>query len=585
MNKLSPWIVSLATISLSLAPAAWGVNTVGAEAPAAAADAAVVPLAVVNGEPVYTEDAERQLAETHSQVTAGMHADMDLDQLVFRLVNDTLLAQEARAMDLEDEAPIPGKLAALRRELAVKRLESEEVWKQATASDEEIRRTFEHDYRRITLRVLTTLEKKDAEAALEELRGKDGAAPADFATLVSERSVDPYKLRGGLVEDLARIDLQTDIATAAFAAEPGELVGPIRTSIGWSVVRVESFADADPARFDAERRDVRDAIRFRKSQQLKAELAAKLRDKNPVTVDKAVLAAIVPERQTDARLVPQVADRTAVVAKVGKETVTAGELGDALMWRWKGIRNEEAARAATPLVLDGLLESKLLLDEALARGYDHTPAVERAVAALEKDLLVERYLKTVLGPQVEVTPEEMKAYYQEHLASFNRPPRVHVSQITVATPEKAQDIARQARAGTDFAWLARLNSIDRFKESGGERGWMQPVPGSGELDDTLLAAKPGAVLDPMGVPGNWTVMRVNLREAQGPYPYKEVSGNVRAALYQEKFQRFLGEFLDKLRSRSEIEVNEDALAELRITGSREEAPAVSVGHGHGHGAQ
>ena len=510
-----------------------------------------------------------------------MPAKMDLDQLVFRLVNDALLAQEARAMELQDEEPIPGKLAALRRDLAVKHLETDEVWKLARANDEEIRSTFEHDYRRVTLRVLTTLEKADAEAALAELRGDGDSAGADFATLVSERSVDPYKLRGGLVEDLARVDLQTEIADAAFAAEPGALVGPVRTSIGWSLVRVESFAPADPERFEAVRRTVRDVIRFRKAQQLKAALAAELRDKHPVSVDAAVLASLEPERQTDARLVPKVADAAAVVARAGNETVTAGELGEALMWRWKGIRNEEAARATVPLVLDGLLESKLLLDEALARGYDRTPAVERAVTALEKDLLVERYLKTVLGPQVDVTPEEMKAYYEAHVASFNRPPRVHVSQITVATPEEAQEIVRQVRAGTDFAWLARRDSIDRFKEAGGERGWLDLTPGADAFNDALLAAKPGEVLEPMGVPGNWTVVRVNLREEQGPYPYDQVSGNVRTAVYQEKFQRFLGEFLDKLRSRSEIEVNEDALADLRITGSREDAPAVSHGHGHG----
>ena len=116
--------------------------------------------------------------------------------------------------------------------------------------------------------------------------------------------------------------------------------------------------------------------------------------------------------------------------------------------------------------------------------------------------------------------------------------------------------------------------------AGGERGWLDLTPGD-TFSDALLNAEPGEVLEPMGVTGNWTVVRVNLREEQGPYPFDQVSGNVRTAVYQQKFQRFLGEFLDKLRSRSEIDVNEEALAELRITGSHEEAPAVSPGHGHG----
>ncbi len=580
MKKLAPRIALVAVLLPSLAAPSTSAAEVVAPAatspavPAAAAEP--TPLAVVNGEPVYPEDAERQLAETHQQAQAGERAVFDLDRLVFRLVNDTLIAQEARAMGMLEEAPIPGKLEELRHQLAVQHLENEAVWRPATATDEEIREAFEREYRRVTLRVLTTLERDDAERALEDLRGG-----ADFAKLAAERSVDPYKLRGGRVEDLARIDLQTELAQVAFDAAPGALLGPVRTSIGWSVVRVEAFSPADPDRFEAVRRDLRDLVRFRKGQALKAALAARLREKVPVEIDAEVLAGIAPERQPDARLMPKVGDRDAVLARVGDQTVTAGELGMALVWRWKGIRNEEAARAAVPLVLDGLLESKLLLAEALSRGYDRTPAVERRVAALEKDLLVDRYLKTVLGPAVTVDRDEMEAYYEAHRESFNRPPRFHVSQITVATPEEAREVARLAREGTDFAWLARRHSTDGYKETGGERGWVEPKPGGGDFDEALLAAQRGDVLEPMGAAGSWVVVRVNLREAQGPYPFEQVSGNVRSAVYAEKFQRLLADFVDKLRSRSDIEVDEAALAKLRITGTHEDAPADPAGHGHG----
>lgn len=537
-------------------------------------------VARVNGEPVYLEDLERQLQDLHEQVEPGQRPDFDVDHLVERLVNDTLLSQEARSLGLADEGAIPEKVEELRRELATKRLEREEVWKATDLGDDDVRALFERDYRRATLRVLTTYEKDEAESALARLR--EGA---DFADVVAEVSVDPYKLRGGLVEDIVRVDLQKEIADVAFEASPGAVLGPIRTSIGWSVVRVESFKPADPERWDGLKRQVADVLRFHRGQERKAALMVELRQKHPVRVDAEALAAVRAERQEDGRLLPEVDDPATVIATVGDHTVTAEDLQKALAWGWKGIRNEEAARAALPIVLDELVRERLLLAEAQRRGYPHSPEVERSALAYEKSLLVERYLGQVLGPQVEVDGEAMKAYYEEHLQSFNRPPKVHVSQITVESEEEARKVAAQVREGTDFAWLARRNSIDRFKESGGERGWMYPMPQTNELSDQLLAAEPGEIVGPIGMPGNWAILRVNSKEAQGPYPFQEVSGNVRSAVYRERFQDYIGKVLDKLRSRSEIEVDRAALDALVLSGSREMAEETSghAGGGPGHG--
>jgi parvulin-like peptidyl-prolyl isomerase len=140
----------------------------------------------------------------------------------------------------------------------------------------------------------------------------------------------------------------------------------------------------------------------------------------------------------------------------------------------------------------------------------------------------------------------------------------------VETREKAEELMGLLRDGADFAWLAREHSIDRFQDTGGERGWIYPMPNTSELAEELLTSDVGDVVGPLGVPGNWTVVRVNVREQQDPYPFQQVSGNVRAALFQEKFGKVLDRFIDTLRSRSRIEIYDDVLATLRITGSREE---------------
>jgi len=527
-------------------------------------------VAVVNGEPVYVEDLKRLLEQVHSTVAAGPRSKPDLDRLMYRLVNDTLLAQEARAMGMDQEDPIPSRIAARRESLAIARLEKEEITNRAEARDEEIQQAFAEEYRRITFRILTVREREKA----AELRGQIEKG-ADFATVARESSVDPYAPKGGLVQDLARIDTPHEFQAAVFALEPGALEGPLVTRIGYSIVRVESFAAADPARLDELRPSLRTLVQFRKSDALRADLGTRLRSAHKVVIDEAALAAIVPERLPDGRLMPKIENPEAVVARVGDRTVTAKRLGQALGLRWGGVANEEAARAATAIVLDRLVQGELMAAEALARGYGDTKEAQRALHAAETQLVVSRYLSQVVAADVRVTPEETAAWYERNKESYHRPPRLHLRQITVATEAEAQRLAALIRQGTDVAWLARQHSTDGYKDAGGDRGWVTPKGTGGAFEAALFEAKAGDVLGPNPAPEGFTVVRVEAREEQGIYDYNEISGNVRRAVEDEKVQQAIHAVIQKLRSRSKIEIYEDRVAALQISASpaAEEAPS------------
>jgi peptidyl-prolyl cis-trans isomerase C len=542
--------------------------TAQAPPPGGPAAAEPVVLAVVNGEPVHAEDLKRLLEQMHSGAAQGARTRPDLDRLMFRLVNDVLLAQEARALGMDEEDPVPAKLAARRESLAVLRLEREEVASKATATEEEIREAFETEYRRVTFRILTVREREEA-AALRDRIEKG----ADFAALAREKSVDPYGPREGLVKDLARIDTPHEFAAAVFALEPGALAGPLVTRIGYSVLRVESLAPADAARLDERKASLRTLVQLRKAEARRADLAARLRAAHRVVVDEAALLAIVPERLPDGRLMPKVEIRDAVVARVGERTVTAGRLGQALGLRWGGVANEEAAVAAKPIVLDRLVQQELMAAEALARGYGDTDEVRRALHADKTQLLVSRYLSQVVAAEVRVTPEEMSAWYEQHKESYHRPPRLRLRQVTVATEAEAQRLADLARKGTDVGWLARQHSTDGYKDAGGDRGWVTPKQTGEAFEEALLTAKPGDVLGPTPAPEGFNVARVEAREEQGVYEYKEVSGNVRRAVEEEKLQQAVHAVVQKLRSRSKIEVHEDRLAALQISATPAAGPA------------
>jgi peptidyl-prolyl cis-trans isomerase C len=534
-------------------------------------------IAIVNGEPILVGDLETRLSRMHGSATAGSRSGFDLDRLVDRMINDALIGQEARAMGLDEESPIPEKVDGFLIDSAVSKLKTVEIDLRAEPTEEEVRAVFEEQYRRATFRVLTAHTEEEAEELLALVH--EGA---DIEALAKERSKDPYALRGGLVFDVPKRDLQRGISDTVFELTPGEIAGPIRTDLGWSLIRLDKTEKADPNRFAALRAMMESIVRFNKMEAQKKRLARELARKFPVGIDEEVVKSIRPESQPDARIFPTVEDDDAIVARITDEiSITAGEYGKALLARWAGVRNVEAARVAAPIILQSLIREKLLMAEALARGYAEDPAALHAAYVYETQLLIPRYLESVLSPQIEVTPEEMRRYYEEHKDEMLRAPQFHLAQITVPTMEEAQRIARLATEGADFAWLAKTHSTDRFREVGGVRDWVTARPGADEYQEMLMRSEAGEVLEPFGVEDNFVVLKVLERREQGPFAFEEISGNIRLAVQTEKEQEAIAEFLETLRSRSKIAVNKDAIARLQITGSVEEGgESKAMGHGH-----
>lgn len=537
----------------------------GADAKPEAASSNVV--ATVNGEPILLRDMERRLGKIHGEAMGGERDDFDLDLLLFKMTNDVLLGQEARTLEMHQEAPTNDQIRLYRNDLLLKVLDAEEVVEPSRPTVEEIAERYEYLYRRVTLTVVTKYQQDETVELLELLEGG-----ADIAQVARDHSVDPYALRSGLVDGIARIDLQRDIAEIAFAMGPGQVAGPIRTDLGWSVIKVERFEDADPELFELRRRKVASLVQYEKATELRSKLTEETKAHHPVRINQKVVEAVKPKRLPDARLTPEYPDPEAIVVWIGeKRTITAKEYGRALLTRWSGVRNEEAAVAAAPIILQKTIDQELVLAEAEDRGYADRPEFQHAIHNRETELLIPRYLEQVVAPRVKVTEDELKSYYSEHKNEYHKLPNVRLGQITVASEEQALELAAQLREGADLAWLVKQHSIDRYKETGGDRGWMTPNPGLDAVHDLLLEAPKGTIVDPFGVKDNWQVLMITGREEQGLYTFDEVSGNIEQKVLEAKFRLVLDEFMNKLRERAEIKINEDILARLNISGSMDTA--------------
>jgi len=193
-----------------------------------------------------------------------------------------------------------------------------------------------------------------------------------------------------------------------------------------------------------------------------------------------------------------------------------------------------------------------------------------------------------LRQRAQVTEDDEKLYYQQHIDAYKLEDRAHVAHILFKTvgktdaevteiKAKAEDVLNKAKHGGKFADLAKQYSEDSTKDKGGDLDWIvrgQTVP---EFEAAAFSLPKGAISDLVKTQYGFHIIQVIDRETARTQTFDEVKPAIQAQLQQQKAEQ-LGDTLsaqiaDEIRRTGRIPVEELAKKYNLTTG---EAKLVEV---------
>jgi foldase protein PrsA len=174
--------------------------------------------------------------------------------------------------------------------------------------------------------------------------------------------------------------------------------------------------------------------------------------------------------------------------------------------------------------------------------------------ALKEDLKSYLTLRKLLEPQIEITDEELKTYFDENKDSLGEAEQVKASHILVEDEATAKDIKQKLADGGDFAELAKEYSTDEgTKENGGELGFFARGTMVTEFDDVAFALPVNEISDPVKTDYGYHIIKVEEKKEAVVANFDDSKAAIKETLIDQKMESEYSTWLEEKKNDYDIE--------------------------------
>jgi peptidyl-prolyl cis-trans isomerase D len=233
-------------------------------------------------------------------------------------------------------------------------------------------------------------------------------------------------------------------------------------------------------------------------------------------------------------------------------------------------RNEKVKLAVVSFPVDKFREAVQATDQEIAARFEGHKDDYR----IQEKRKVKYALLDVqsIRSRMNVSEQDVQRYYEDNAQQFSTPEQVRASHILLKTEGKseadvkkqADDIAAKAKAGADFAALAKQHSEDDTNNSkGGDldffgRGQMVP-----EFDKVAFSLQPGQISDAFKTSFGYHIVKLTDKRAATSRPLAEVRPQIEDQVKWQRAQDEAQRTADDLASQIKKPGDLDTVAKAR----------------------
>ena len=223
-----------------------------------------------------------------------------------------------------------------------------------------------------------------------------------------------------------------------------------------------------------------------------------------------------------------------------------GELAEATRARYE----KEGGKR---LFLDELITRELLMQEARKLGIDQSDAIRDRTQRYKEQLILDELLKDRIKAKVELSQEELGAFYEKHAYELLTPLKVRVWQMLLPNVSAAKDLEHQVNQGGDFAKFAQRYSIDgKTKAKGGDLGPYHHGLVVPEVDAVVQTLKPDIVSAPIKTDAGYYLVKVTALDKEIIQADVAVRERLRQELLNDKRRRRFDGVIADIRAKAVI---------------------------------
>jgi peptidyl-prolyl cis-trans isomerase D len=200
-------------------------------------------------------------------------------------------------------------------------------------------------------------------------------------------------------------------------------------------------------------------------------------------------------------------------------------------------------------------------EEEIKKFYDRNKELLKEPLKVQVEYLSYRFDR--FSSSAEITDKEVEDYYQAHRESrFHKPKEVKARYILVRVPPaadakqktdaqtRANRILTEARAGKDFAQLAKKESEDSTAAKGGEVGWLTQAQLPSPLDKAVFNLAKGEISNVIESPTGFHIVKVEDIRDEKTQSLKDATAEITRALKAEKGKREAAKLADRDREKA-----------------------------------